>query len=325
MINASNNQSSRRQFLGSLGLGGAALLAAPALTAQAADKKTTKRFTKDPFSYCLNTSTIRGQKKSLVEEINMISKAGYNGIEPWMNEIGQYQKEGGSLTDLRKRIADAGLRVESAIGFANWIVDDEARRKKGLEDAKRDMDLVAAIGGTRIAAPPVGATRPGQELDLDVIAKRYHDLLDVGRKAGVVPMLEVWGFSTNLHRLGQTCYVITEAEHPDACGLLDVYHIYKGGSKHHGMRALSPSAFPVLHMNDYPGIPIDEINDSDRVYPGDGIAPLDMILSDMANNQSTAVLSLELFNRDYWKQDAEQVVKTGLQKMKAATVKALNL
>jgi len=30
----------------------------------------------------------------------------------------------------------------------------------------------------------------------------------------------------------------------------------------------------------------------------------------------TKVLSLELFNETYWKQDALQVAKTGLQKMK---------
>jgi hypothetical protein len=29
------------------------------------------------------------------------------------------------------------------------------------------------------------------------------------------------------------------------------------------------------------------------------------------------MLSLELFNRDYWKQDALEVARTGLQKMRA--------
>jgi sugar phosphate isomerase/epimerase len=34
-------------------------------------------------------------------------------------------------------------------------------------------------------------------------------------------------------------------------------------------------------------------------------------------------LSLELFNREYWKQDAFQVAKTGLEKTRAAVRKAL--
>jgi hypothetical protein len=35
------------------------------------------------------------------------------------------------------------------------------------------------------------------------------------------------------------------------------------------------------------------------------------------------MLSLELFNRDYWKQDALTVAKTGLEKTQASVRKAL--
>ena len=38
---------------------------------------------------------------------------------------------------------------------------------------------------------------------------------------------------------------------------------------------------------------------------------------------ATPVLSLEVFNRDYWKQDAKQVARTGLEKMKSKVKKAL--
>jgi sugar phosphate isomerase/epimerase len=110
------------------------------------------------FRYCFNTSTIRGQKLTLVEEIDIAAKAGYQAIEPWIREIENHVQNGESLADLKTQIADHGLTVESAIGFAEWIVDDEARRTRGLEQARRDMDLVQQIGGTRIAAPPAGAT-----------------------------------------------------------------------------------------------------------------------------------------------------------------------
>lgn len=49
--------------------------------------------------------------------------------------------------------------MESGIGFAKWIVDDDDERGKGLEEAKRDMDTLAQIGGKRLAAPPAGATK----------------------------------------------------------------------------------------------------------------------------------------------------------------------
>src|SRR5450432_3253273 len=112
----------------------------------------------EPFGYSLNTSTIRGQKLPIDEEAKLAAKAGYNAIEPWIGELQDYTKKGGHLKDLGKQIGDLGLKVESSIGFAKWIVNDELERKKGLDEAKRDMEMVLAIGGQRIAAPPAGAT-----------------------------------------------------------------------------------------------------------------------------------------------------------------------
>ena len=106
------------------------------------------------FLLCLNTATIRGQKLGIVKEIEVAANAGYQGIEPWVEAIEKYQKEGGSLPDLKRRIADLGLMVPSAIGFPQWIVDDDVKRAQGLERAKLEMDLVAQIGGRRVAAPP---------------------------------------------------------------------------------------------------------------------------------------------------------------------------
>jgi sugar phosphate isomerase/epimerase len=61
---------------------------------------------------------------------------------------------------------------------------------------------------------------------------------------------------------------------------------------------------------------MNEQTDSDRVYPGDGAAPLKQILLDLKAMGGTKVLSLELFNKNYWAEDALLVAKTGLEKMK---------
>ena len=273
--------------------------------------------------YCFNTSTVRGQKLPVPQQIDIVAKAGYDGIEPWMGDLHSYVESGGSPAELRKRIADAGLKVESAIGFARWIVDDDQERQKGLEVAKRDMALVAEIGGTRIAAPPTGATKtPG--LNLDAAAKRYRKLLEVGREEGVIPQLELWGFSQNLKRLGEVMYVAVESGRPDACVLPDVYHIYKGGSDFAGLGLIAGSKMHVFHMNDYPADPPREtIGDADRVYPGEGVAPLGKILRTIVANGYHGALSLELFNREYWKQDPLAVARRGLEAMKASVENAL--
>ena len=275
-----------------------------------------------PFRYCLNMATIRGHKLGIVKEIEVAAQAGYDAIEPWVDSIGDYVKNGGALMDLKKRISDSGLTVEGAIGFPEWIVDDEARRAKGMERARHEMDMVAQIGGKRFAAPPAGATDL-PKLDLVKAAERYRALLEAGQQLGVVPQLELWGFSKNLNRLGECVGVAMETGHRNACVLADVFHLYKGGSDFHGMRLLGADAIQVLHMNDFPADPPREkIDDSYRVYPGDGTAPLTDILRTLLSTGGQKVLSLELFNRKYWSEDALAVARTGLAKMKAVAEKA---
>jgi 2-keto-myo-inositol isomerase len=277
----------------------------------------------DRFRFCLNTGTIRGQKLGLVKEIEVAARAGYQAIEPWVASIEEYTKNGGSLKDLRQRLTDTGLTLESAIGFAQWVVDDDTRRAAGLERAKLEMDWISQLGGKRMAAPPAGANdKPG--LDLAKAAARYRALLDLGDKMGVVPQLEFWGPSANLSRLSQAVFVALESGHPKACVLADVFHLYRGGSDFNGLRLLSSNAIQVFHMNDYPAEPPrDKINDSFRVFPGDGIAPMTQILKDLQATGGTKVLSLELFSRKYWEQDALEVAKAGLEKMKTAVQKAI--
>ncbi len=312
---------SRRQLLVSAGAG---LAAAGPLSREpaAAEVKPKEGSPREPFRYCFNTATIMGQDLPLEKEAEIAARAGYRGFEPWIRKIEAYAAGGGSLGDMRKRIADLGLSVEDAIGFADWINDDESKRAKGLEQMKRDMDLVARIGGKRIAAPPVGAYHAA--MDLAKVSERYRRLLELGRQMGVVPQLELWGGSQTLRRLGEVAYAITEAAHHDACPLLDIFHIYRGGSDFAGLRMFNGAAMHILHVNDYPADPPrDRITDEKRVYPGDGVAPVAQILRDLLAAGFRGMLSLELFNRDLYKQDPLVVARTGLEKIKALVAKVI--
>jgi sugar phosphate isomerase/epimerase len=279
----------------------------------------------EPFGYCLNTSTISGQKLTITESADIAAKAGYQGIEPWIRELDAHVKAGGSLSDLGKRIRDLGLSVESTIGFFEWVVDDDARREKGLDEAKRNFEMVQQIGGKRLAAPPVGAT-DRTDLNLPKIAERYRALLELGDRFGVVAEAEVWGFSKTLGRLSEAVFVAIESGHSKACILPDVFHLFKGGSGVSGVRLLSGSAIGIFHFNDYPASPPREkLTDAQRVYPGDGIALLNELVRSLSQIGYRGMLSLELFNHDYWRQDALQVAKTGLEKMRAIVRGAMDL
>lgn len=296
-------------------------VAASAGFALPSEKMTTK--TKSNFTFSLNTSTIMKQNIGLMAEIELAAKAGYDGIEVWIRTIDEFVKAGGNLKDVKKKAKDLGIVIEDAIGFAPWIVDDPNERQKALEQTKREMDMLAQIGCKRIAAPPFGATQKAG-INLEQAAKRYRAVCDLGDEMGILPQLELWGFSANLHLFGETLFVAAESGHPKALILADVYHLHKGGSELNALNLLSGNHLEVFHMNDYPAIPSREtLNDSFRVMPGDGVAPIGKILKMLQSKNTPIVLSLELFNEDYWKKDPMEVAKIGLEKMKISVEKAL--
>lgn len=315
-------RTNRRQALaGIAALTGTTLLPASATARVKNEPMPAKK--QKTFTFCLNTSTIMGQKQGIVKDIQTAAKAGYDGIEVWINALQQYLDEGGNLRDLKAMIDDEGLKVENAIGFAPWIVDDQVKRKAALEQAKKEMEMLSAIGCYRLAAPPAGATDvPG--LDLDAAAERFCDLIDVGKDAGVIPQLEIWGFSKNLHALKQVLYVSAGCGHKDVRILPDIYHLYRGGSGFDGLQLINGRAIEVFHMNDYSAsIASADIQDKDRIYPGEGDAPTEKVIQTLQEMGGPKVLSLELFNRSYWEQDALKVAKTGLKRMKDVVKEAL--
>jgi 2-keto-myo-inositol isomerase len=119
-------------------------------------------------------------------------------------------------------------------------------------------------------------------------------------------------------------YVATEAGSGDACILLDIYHLHKGGSDFAGVKLLrAETLMGVVHTNDYPDMPREKLNDSFRVYPGDGVAPLGEIFRLLRDINYRGFLSVELFNKDYWKQSPVKVAQAALDKTRAAVQKAL--
>lgn len=306
----------RRQALKTLGItAGAALLKLPAVATGNIQKSN------PAFKYSLNMSTIRGQKLGFIKELEVASKAGFRSVEIWIDTFQTYLQQGGSVTTAKKIIDDLGLEIENAIGFAKWIVDDEATRKAGLQQLQQEMEQLAKIGCKRIAAPPMGANSANTPLiDLNVVTERYLTILGMGEKTGVMPILEMWGGSPNLKKISQVLYVVTESGHKNARVLLDSFHIFKGGSSFDSTAFVGKPAIDIVHVNDYPaGISPEKISEPDRIYPGDGIAPLRQMLQYIKDPNKPVIISLEVFNNTYYQQDALLVAKTGLAKMKAVT------
>ena len=274
-----------------------------------------------PFPIALNSSTLLPWNLGIAEQIDIASQSGYGGFEPWIRDLLAYKRAGGKLSDLKTRLQDGGLEVVGAIGFINWAVPDECGRAQAIEQAKIEMAMVAEIGGSCMAAPPCG--------DLGVstlaqIAERFSRFLEATAECGITPYLELWGFAQRIFNLSELLYVAA-GSNSQVRLLLDVYHLYKGGGPIEPLGQLSGDAVGLFHVNDYPAEPHrSEISDADRVFPGDGVAPLNWIYGTLHKIGYRGYLSLELFRERYASDDPLEVAKTGLSKTKASVEAAFS-
>ena len=293
--------------------GGAAAMAS--FTGSIAAAETSRR---TPMRPCLNFGTLNNFNLPLTEEIDIAAKAGYKGVEPWISKVQRHVEEGGKLTDIKKRISDHGLSVEGLVAFFSWAVDDDARRAAGIEQMKKEMDLAQQIGAECIAATASGITNTRID-DLRTLGDRYRTILEIGDGMGVRPILEIWGAVRSLNSLSDAIAIAVWSAHPKAGLLLDVYHMYRGGTPFEGLALLNGKAIAMFHVNDYPADPPRErAQDRDRIYCGDGIAPLPMIFKTLREIGYEGALSFEVFNPTYREtNDPLLVAKTGLEKLNA--------
>ncbi len=267
------------------------------------------------FDYCLNTSTIRSTGVSVLEYVDIAADAGYDGIEPWVEEIDTWVEGGGSLEQLRDRAASRGIRIVNLIAFFEWAVPENDRHAKGMEEARRCFEIAQVLECPFVATAPKGIH--DREVDLFSVARRFAELTDTVSDFTPKPLLEFWGVARTLGTVGEALLVAAESGVRDARLLTDIFHMYKGSGHQRGMEYLGPGRLGLVHVNDYPSVPgRADIEDADRVYPGDGEAPWGQIVASLEQQDYTGMLSLELFNQAYWAEGPVTTAQKGLAKLR---------
>lgn len=252
------------------------------------------------ITFALNTSTISGYGLSLPEMINLTAEAGFKGIELWIQDVEKSIEEGGTIGQLAALITNSGLSVENMIGFAPCLSENESVRMGGIKQFRSELEMAKSLGSKCIAVTGAGLEETFDWSKLDMYAKQYGEILDICKGTGVQPVLELWG-SHHLNRVEYVAAILLRTGKSDGALLLDLYHLYRGGNFLESFMVIDPSLMPVIHINDYPGnIPYDELNDADRVMPGEGICPFDDFLAVLHQKKYKGVLSVELFNKNYW-------------------------
>lgn len=271
-----------------------------------------KRYQKgsSPWPICLDTATIR--PATLRDKVKIASKAGYDAIEPWDSELEKFELAGGNLKDLGKEIKDLGLFVPSVIGLWNALPPTKELFESSLKDTRNRMRMASDIGAEHIQTIP---NTVGNNYNQKWVADRYRDLIEIGLKEYKIHPALVFVKYQPVKTLGQAMGIVLDSNHPAAMIIPDTYHMYISEGGFEGLKLINGNSIAIFQFSDAPSAPaISQLQDSHRVYPGDGILPLPQILRDLKASGFRKSISLEMYNPEYWKQDLQKVAETGLRK-----------
>ena len=263
------------------------------------------------MKYCLNTSTIKPVR--LLDKIQWVGEAGYDGIELWINDVFEYVARGGEVSDLEKALSDQGLIVPSVIAMRQWGDFEGWEHQLVLDEARRRFAL-----GARLGAPFIVATPPLENPKTSHLATRYRELLEIGREEGIRPTFEYISFFKSVCTLKRAWEIVQEADDPDATLILDAFHNWNSNSTMQDLRAIPLERISHYHIDDAdPVKPSGSQKDPDRVMPGDGQIDLSAEIQVLREIGYDGTVSLELFNSDWWAKNPQETLKIGLERMKS--------
>jgi 2-keto-myo-inositol isomerase len=258
-----------------------------------------------------------------MDKIAFAAAAGFSAVELWNDDLIAFEAQGGSLREVNRRLTDANLKVPSVIALSGWMQNGDRQKWPALPELRRRMEQAAFLGAPHIVASPIPDSAT---VDIGQAAASYHELLELGEEIGVSPSMGFLGFFRNVYQLEQAVAIARQANHPAASIVLDPFHLYRGGSGFGGIKNLGDTRISICHFNDSPAAPPQfEQLDADRVYPGDGILPLDRFLLDLASLGYNGCLSVELFNPTYWHFDLREVAQTAYEKAASIVARVVDL
>lgn len=275
-----------------------------------------------PWPICIDTFTIR--PASLEEKIRIAHDTGWDGLEIWENELSEFEQEGGNLKDLGNRLRDMGLIVPNVIALWEAFPQSDEEFEQNLPTQRERMRMSQDVGAEHIQVvglPP----RPWQEFDLQRASAMYRRYLEIGlNDYNVNPAVMFLQFMPHIQRMGQASAIALDADHPNAKIIPDVFHLYTGGSGFAGLKHVQPHFIAVFQINDVPdNPPREELEDEHRIYPGDGILPLEQALQDLYANGYENPVTLQLFDETLWEGDLEDVGREGREKTVEVVAKAM--
>lgn len=263
-----------------------------------------------------NTSSAAGYRRSL----EGWAKAGIKNVELTNTLLDEFLKSD-SLPAAKRVLTDLGLTpVSSACGvFGLW--EPNPKRAAQVDAFKKRCEQFASLGLTKIYSP-TPTTEKFTEEDYKRGVANMRENGDIAKQFGLLMMAEAVRTSTFIGTLPTMLKMMREAAHPNVAPLLDFYHFYSGLNKLEDLDLIRQGEIGHVHFQDVPDMPRELLDNTTRIIPGDGVAPLNRMLRTLSDKGYSGPLSVELFLPKFQQGDPYEVAREIRQKCEAVMRRA---
>jgi len=236
-----------------------------------------------------STSSGAGYRKSL----EGWSRAGIKFVELTNTLLDEFLKSD-SLTAACRVLTDLGqIPVSGATGVMG-LCEPNPDRTASLENLKKRCEIYAGLGLTQVYAT-TGTSQKATPGDYEACLDNMREAGEVAGQFHMTLMIEFVRNSAFISTLRTLLKLTRAAGHPNLGVMLDCYHFCSGFSKFEDLDLIQPGEIRHVHFQDVPDMPRELLDNTTRVMPGDGIAPLIRILQKLAAKKYAGPLSVELF------------------------------
>lgn len=254
---------------------------------------------------CINQATVL--TTDTTKFLQAAKEHGFTHVELDIGKVEDHIAKYGKAA-LTRSLIDNAITVVSLNAIENYPILTEKEMIKSLHRCAEVIELSNSLDCNTVVVNPneVGVNRSGMMPRFDEFMIRT---ARIAEERNVRVGFEYVSYDDRVvNSLSQSFNGLTKWN--GGIGLvLDVFHMYRSGEK---INEISPRDWRTLwifHINDAPNIPIPQVRDSDRVMPLEGIINLPEYVSQLHAIGFDGPVSVELFNKNYWEIDPDQVVE----------------
>jgi sugar phosphate isomerase/epimerase len=256
-----------------------------------------------------------GNVGSLDNYVKLASEYGFSSIDAHGHELEAFIEEHG-LEGAKAFLHKYAISIGSFGLVPQWRTTEEEFRS-GLARLAKAAEAAAALGCTACCTYVLPSTDENAAHFMTIATRRLRTCAQILGAYGIRLGLEfvgphhlrtawknpfIWDMDSTLD------WIDTIAERN--VGLLfDAYHWYTNEHTIEDILKLQPSQIVHVHLNDAHDVPVSEVVDNDRLYPGEGVIDLGGFLRALNQIGYQGVVAQEILTKQPPTEPSEQLFK----------------